>query len=106
MCQFRSIFISLLITLCKEFSKIPNKDAATLKIQAPVINTLVNTESTIKNGVLKEDHIKDDELARHFEYISTMSSFDDPVFINISDNLLKDRHATWRAFQSLSPKSV
>lgn len=59
---------------------VPDIAAEALMIQAPVINTLVTTESTIKKRVVKKDQIKYDGLASHFEYISTMSSFDDSVF--------------------------
>jgi hypothetical protein len=67
----------------------------------------VNTESTIEKGAVNEDQIKRDDLARHFEYISTMSSFNDPLFKHlIIKNLLKNKHESWRAFTSLSPELV
>jgi hypothetical protein len=99
------LFLSL-ITSFKEFSNVPNKDAEALTIHAPAINTLVTTESTIDKGVVNEDQIKCDGLASYFEYISTMSSFNDPVFKIITGYLLKDRHASWSAFKSLSSESV
>jgi hypothetical protein len=54
--------------------------------------------------------MKRDELAKyasHFEYISTMASFNDSFFkSSIRKDLLKDRHASWNAFKSLSPQLV
>ena len=105
-CSLFKAFLWLIATLFKEFTDVPNKDAEALKIQAPAINPLVITESTIEKKVVTEDHIKRDELASHFEYLSTMSSFKDPAFKNITKNLLKDRHASWSTFKSLSPKLV
>ena len=58
-CPFK-LFLSL-IALFKEISNEPKKHAIALDIQAPEINTLAN-----------EDGIKRDELATHFEYISTI----------------------------------
>lgn len=105
-CSFFKAFLWLIAPLFKEFAIIPNKDVEALKIQAPAINPLVNTESTIEKEVVNEDRIKCEELASHFEYLSTMSSFKDPAFKNIAKNLLKDRHASWSTFKSLSPKLV
>jgi hypothetical protein len=58
-----------------------------------------------------EDKIKKDDepaiYASHFEYISTMASFEDSFFKEtIRKDLLKDRHVTWTAFASLSPQLV
>jgi hypothetical protein len=45
--------------------------------------------------------------SEHYRYISTMTSFDDPYFrLTISKDLMKDRHATSKAFKSLSPELV
>lgn len=104
-CSLFKVFSSL-ITSFKEFSNVPNEDADALKIQAPVINTLVNTESTIQKEVVNEDKIKPDGLASYFKYISTMSTFDDPAFNKMLKILLKDKHATWSAFKTLSPELV
>jgi hypothetical protein len=65
----------------------------------------------IENGiVVNGDKIKGDELAKyasHFEYISTMASFEDAFFKStIRKDLLKDRHASWTAFTTLSPQLV
>jgi hypothetical protein len=105
---FRSLFqaFSSLISFFKGFSKVPIKDPEALEIQVPAINTLGSTESTIEKGVVNEDRIKRGELASHFEYLSTISSFEDPVFKSILKNLLKDKQASWSAFESLSPESV
>lgn len=66
------------------------------------------SETPIKK--LNEDKMKRDELAKyasHFEYISTMASFNDSFFkSSIRKDLLKDRHASWNAFKSLSPQLV
>jgi hypothetical protein len=101
-----------LIVLCKEFSSLPSReDATALKIQAPEINPLADSKSMIgKGATVNEDRIKGDELtkyASHFEYISTMTSFDDSFFKStIRKDLLKDRHVSWKAFKSLSPQLV
>lgn len=106
--MFRSLFqaFSSLISLFKGVSKVPIKDPEALEIQVPAINTLGSTESTIEKGVVNEDRIKRGELASHFEYLSTISSFEDPVFKGILKNLLKDKQASRSAFESLSPESV
>ena len=69
------------------------------------------TSQTRKDIALNEDKIKEDnrvaEYASHFEYISTMASFEDPFFKStIRKDLLKDRHVSWTAFTSLSPQLV
>lgn len=60
------------------------QDATDLKIQVPVINPLVNSESMIEKDItVNGDMIKGDELATyasHFKYISTMLSFNDSFF--------------------------
>jgi hypothetical protein len=69
----------------------------------------VDSETAIEKGTMgNKDKIKGgDELSRHFEYISTMGSFDDSFFKNtVRKDLMKDRKATWAAFRTLSPQSV
>jgi hypothetical protein len=45
--------------------------------------------------------------SEHFKYISTMASFEDPHFIRIiRKDLIKDPHASYKAFDSLSPELV
>ena len=95
--------------LHQTFSNLPNKkDAVGLGIQARVIGPSRPSETPIKK--LNEDKMKRDELAKyasHFEYISTMASFNDSFFkSSIRKDLLKDRHASWNAFKSLSPQLV
>jgi hypothetical protein len=80
-------------------------------IQEPEIKPSVDSRSMINKGIIvNEDKTKQDELAKyatHFEYISTMISIDDPFFKrNIKNDLLKDKHVTWRAFKTLTPQLV
>jgi hypothetical protein len=76
------------------------------------MNPLVDSVSLIEtNVILNQDKIKgNDELAKyasHFEYISTMASFEDSFFKStIRKDLLKDRHMSWTAFTRLSPQVV
>jgi hypothetical protein len=83
-----------------------------MEIQAPEIDPLVDSEcnKTKKAVMVDEDEVKVEELAKyasHFEYISTMASFDDSFFkCTIRKDLLRDRHASWTAFTSLSHKLV
>jgi hypothetical protein len=83
----------------------------TLEIQAQDIKPPVDSETAIKKGTVgNEDKTKGDELsecARHFEYISTMASFDDSFFKrSIRKDLMKDRQVTWTAFKTLPPQLV
>lgn len=73
--------------------------------------TADSDEPMVKKGIMgSKDKTKGDkmsELARHFEYISTMASFEDSFFKNTArKDLLKDRHETWAAFKTLSPQLV
>jgi hypothetical protein len=97
------------MVLCKKLPR-SKEEATLLKMQSPVLNPLVENEAMVEKDVMLVNNIKDDELtkcASHFEYMSTMSSFDDHMFKStIRKDLLRDRHASWKAFNSLSLKLV
>jgi hypothetical protein len=79
-----------------------------MEVDSQEINVLMDSTSIIKEDTtLKEDKIKVEKYARHFEYISQMTSFEDQYFkTTIRSDLLKDRNMTWAAFKSLTPEFV